>query len=36
VGTDTLFDDKIADRQGKLLAKMTRWYSPAQALKMAR
>jgi imidazolonepropionase-like amidohydrolase len=34
-GTDTLFDADLAGRQGKLLAKMTRWYSPAQVLKMA-
>jgi imidazolonepropionase-like amidohydrolase len=34
-GTDTLFDAKLATRQGAQLAKMTRWFSPAQALTMA-
>jgi imidazolonepropionase-like amidohydrolase len=34
-GTDTLFDARLATRQGAQLAKMVRWYSPAQALKMA-
>lgn len=34
-GTDTLFDANLAERQGKQLAKMTRWYTPAQVLKMA-
>lgn len=34
-GTDTLFDEKLSERQGKQLAKMTRWYTPAQVLKMA-
>jgi len=34
-GTDKLFDPKLADRQGKLLTKMVRWYTPAQVLKMA-
>jgi imidazolonepropionase-like amidohydrolase len=33
--TDTLFDQRLATRQGAQLAKLTRWYSPAQALKMA-
>jgi imidazolonepropionase-like amidohydrolase len=34
-GTDTLFDSELSERQGKQLAKMTRWYTPAQVLKMA-
>ncbi len=34
-GTDTLFDAKLATRQGAQLAKMTRWFTPAQVLKMA-
>jgi imidazolonepropionase-like amidohydrolase len=34
-GTDTLFDPTLAARQGKLLAKMTRWFTPAQTLRMA-
>jgi imidazolonepropionase-like amidohydrolase len=34
-GTDTLFDAKLATRQGAQLAKMTRWYSPAEVLKAA-
>jgi imidazolonepropionase-like amidohydrolase len=34
-GTDTLFDPTLAARQGKQLAKMTRWFSPAQTLRMA-
>jgi imidazolonepropionase-like amidohydrolase len=34
-GTDALFDAKIAARQGAMLAKLVRWYSPAEALKMA-
>lgn len=34
-GTDTLFDPKLAQKQGKQLAKMTRWYTPAEALRMA-
>jgi imidazolonepropionase-like amidohydrolase len=33
--TDTLFDAKLATRQGAQLAKMTRWYTPAQTLRMA-
>jgi imidazolonepropionase-like amidohydrolase len=31
-GTDTLFDASLAARQGKQLAKMTRWFTPADAL----
>jgi imidazolonepropionase-like amidohydrolase len=34
-GTDILFDAQAADRQGAYLAKMVRWYTPAEALKMA-
>src|SRR5262249_1465504 len=34
-GTDVLFDARIANRQGAILAKMVRWYTPAEALKMA-
>jgi imidazolonepropionase-like amidohydrolase len=34
-GTDTLFDGGLAARQGAQLAKMTRWFTPAEVLKMA-
>ncbi len=34
-GTDILFDARIAGRQGAILAKMVRWYTPAEALEMA-
>jgi imidazolonepropionase-like amidohydrolase len=34
-GADILFDAKAASRQGNYLAKMVRWYTPAEALKMA-
>lgn len=34
-GTDTLFDAKLATRQGAQLAKLVRWYSPSEVLKMA-
>lgn len=34
-GTDALFDAKQAARQGAKLAKLTRWYTPAEVLKMA-
>lgn len=34
-GTDTLFDAKLATRQGAQLAKMTRWFTPAETLRMA-
>jgi len=34
-GTDTLFDAKLATRQGAQLAKMTRWYSPGEVLHTA-
>ena len=34
-GTDTLFDPRLAARQGQQLAKMTRWFTPAEVLTMA-
>lgn len=34
-GTDTLFDAALAARQGAQLAKMSRWFSPAEVLTMA-
>jgi imidazolonepropionase-like amidohydrolase len=34
-GTDILFDARVASRQGAILAKMVRWYTPAEALRMA-
>jgi imidazolonepropionase-like amidohydrolase len=34
-GTDTLFDASLAARQGKQLAKMTRWYKPSEVLTSA-
>ena len=34
-GTDTLFSARLATRQGEQLAKMVRWYTPAEVLKMA-
>ena len=34
-GTDVLFSQALAQRQGALLAKLTRWYTPAEALVMA-
>lgn len=34
-GADILFDARAASRQGSYLAKMVRWYTPAEALKMA-
>lgn len=34
-GTDALFDAELAAKQGKLLAKLGRWYSPVEALKQA-
>ncbi|MEH8016967.1 amidohydrolase family protein [Rheinheimera muenzenbergensis] len=34
-GTDSLFDAKLTTRQGAQLAKMTRWYTAAEVLKMA-
>ena len=34
-GSDILFDAKATEEQGKNLSYMTRWYTPAQALKQA-
>ena len=34
-GTDLLFDPALAEKQGKFLAKLKKWYSPYEALKMA-
>lgn len=34
-GTDVLFDANLAARQGTQLSTMTRWYTPAEVLKMA-
>ena len=34
-GTDILFEPRLAARQGAQLAKLARWYSPAQVLRMA-
>jgi imidazolonepropionase-like amidohydrolase len=34
-GTDALFDANLATREGAQLAKMVRWYTPAEVLKMA-
>jgi imidazolonepropionase-like amidohydrolase len=34
-GTDILFSPVLARRQGQLLTKLTRWFTPAQALVMA-
>jgi imidazolonepropionase-like amidohydrolase len=34
-GTDILFSRALAQRQGALLAKLARWYTPAEALVMA-
>ena len=34
-GTDTLFDARLATRQGAQLSKLVRWYAPAEVLKMA-
>ena len=34
-GSDFLFDAKLTNRQGAQVAKLTRWYTPAEALKMA-
>ena len=34
-GADVLFDAGAAGRQGAYLAKLVRWYTPAEALKMA-
>lgn len=34
-GTDMLFDPVAAEKQGKMLSKLGRWYTPYEALKMA-
>lgn len=34
-GTDVLFSKALADNQGAMLAALTRWYTPAEALAMA-
>src|SRR5215472_16145554 len=34
-GTDLVFSQALAQRQGALLASLVRWYTPAEALKMA-
>jgi len=34
-GTDVLFSRALAERQGAMLADLTRWYTPAEALAMA-
>ena len=34
-GTDVLFSQALAERQGAMLADLTRWYTPAEALIMA-
>ncbi len=34
-GTDTLFDPVLAEKQGKQLAKLSRWYSPVEVLRQA-
>ena len=32
-GTDTLFDPELADKQGKQLAKLSRWFTPVEVLR---
>ena len=34
-GTDILFDPAVAADQGAMLAKMVKWYTPVEALRMA-
>jgi len=34
-GTDMLFDPVAAEKQGKMLSKLKRWFTPYEALKMA-
>lgn len=34
-GTDTLFDPELAEKQGKQLAKLSRWFTPVEALRQA-
>ena len=34
-GTDTLFDPSLAAKQGRVLTKLGRWYTPVEALRQA-
>jgi len=34
-GTDLIFDSELAKKEGKFLAKLKKWYTPYEALKMA-
>ena len=34
-GTDVLFSERLAQRQGEYLTKLVRWYTPAETLVMA-
>ncbi len=34
-GTDTLFDPALAEKQGKQLVKLSRWYTPVEVLRQA-
>jgi imidazolonepropionase-like amidohydrolase len=34
-GTDMIFSPELAERHGEMLAKLVRWYSPGEVLKMA-
>ena len=34
-GTDTLFDPELAEKQGKQLAKLSRWFTPVEVLRQA-
>jgi len=34
-GTDVLFSQRLAERQGELLTKLVQWYTPAETLAMA-
>ncbi len=34
-GSDVLFDPKLANRRGEMLAYMTKWFTPFEVLKMA-
>ena len=34
-GTDTLFDPALAEKQGKQLAKLSRWFTPVEASRQA-
>jgi imidazolonepropionase-like amidohydrolase len=33
-GTDTLFDPALAEKPGKLVTKLAKWFTPFEALKM--